>query len=219
MRKDQDLTAESGRLDKGLTGALSKPAAERNVGMEDQIRKTIDEITSERAKLLDIFNQRYPDYIALSKPQPITIEQAQALLSDDEALVVIDLDLKSYVWVITNDRAEWKALSVSAQDVSKEIETLRAGLDPNAQTRFDRTVAYQLYRQLLEPIEGIITQKKRLSFVFDGALTSLPPHVLITSDPSNKDLVSLDWLIRKYAVTVLPSIASLKILRGSNSPL
>jgi hypothetical protein len=36
------------------------------------------------------------------------------------------LDLKSYVWVITNDRAEWKALSVSAQNVSKKIETLRA---------------------------------------------------------------------------------------------
>ena len=96
----------------------------------------------------------------------------------------------------------------------KEIETLRTGLDPNAPKPFDRTVAYQLYRQLLEPIEGIIAQKKRLSFVFDGALTSLPPQVLITSDPSNKDLVSLDWLIRKYAVTVLPSIASLKVLRG-----
>ena len=105
----------------------------------------------------------------------------------------------------------------SAQDVSKEIETLRTGLDPNAPKPFDRTVAYQLYRQLLEPIEGIIAQKKRLSFVFDGALTSLPPQVLITSDPNNKDLGSLDWLIRKYAITVLPSIASLKILRGQQS--
>jgi CHAT domain-containing protein len=136
------------------------------------------------------------------------------LLADDEALVAIDLDLKSYVWVITKDGAEWKALSVSAQDVSKEIESLRAGLDPNAQKPFDRGLAYQLYRQLLEPVEGIITQKERLSFVLDGALTSLPPHVFITSDPSNKDLGSLDWLIRKYAVTVLPSVASLKVLRG-----
>jgi CHAT domain-containing protein len=56
-----------------------------------------------------------------------------------------------------------------------------------------------------------------LSFVLDGALTSLPPHVLITSDPGNKDLGSLDWLIRKYAVTVLPSVASLKVLRGHQS--
>ena len=74
-----------------------------------------------------------------------------------------------------------------------------------------------LYRQVLGPIEEIISQKKRLSFVFDGALTSLPPQVLIISDPNGKDFASLDWLIRKYAVTVLPSIASLKILREEKS--
>ena len=186
VRKDQDLTAESDRLDKGIIGAVSKPPAERNPLMEKQIRKRIDEIKSERAKLQEVFNQRYPDYVALSKPQPLTIEQTQALLADDEALIAIDLDLKSYVWVITKDRAEWKLLSVSAEDVSKEIEALRTGLNPNAPKPFDRNVAYQLYRQLLGPIEEIIAQKKRLSFVFDGALTSLPPQVLITSDPSRQ---------------------------------
>jgi CHAT domain-containing protein len=56
-----------------------------------------------------------------------------------------------------------------------------------------------------------------LSFVLDGALTSLPPQVLITTDPDGKNLNSVDWLVRKYAVTVLPSIASLKILRGEKS--
>jgi CHAT domain-containing protein len=213
VRKDQDLTAEVGQLDKRIDAAVSKPPKERNPTMEQQIRKRIDEIDVERATLQEVLTQRYPNYVALSKPQPLTIEQTQELLADDEALVAIDLDLKSYVWVITKDRAEWKALSVSARDVSKEIEALRTGLDPNAPKLFDRDLAYRLYRQLLEPIEGIITQKKRLSFVLDGALTSLPPHVLITSDPGKSDLVSLDWLIRKYAVTVLPSVASLKVLR------
>ena len=217
VRKDQDLTAEIQRLDKSIVDAVSKPPAERNPLVEKLIRKRMDEITPERAKLQEVLNERYPDYVALSKPQPLTIEETQALLADDEALIAIDLDLKSFVWVITKDRAEWKLLSVSADDVSKEIETLRIGLNPNAPKPFDRTVAYQLYRQLLEPIEGIIAQKKRLSFVFDGALTSLPPQVLITSDPNNKNLGSLDWLIRKYAITVLPSIASLKILRGQQS--
>jgi CHAT domain-containing protein len=214
VRKNQDLTAEIDGLDKRIIEAVSKPTVERNSVAENQIRKRMDEIRSESTKLQEVLTQRYPDYIALSKPQPLTIEQTQALLADDEALVAIDLDQKSYVWVITKHRAEWRALSVSAQDVSKEIETLRTGLDPDASKPFDRDLAYQLYRQLFEPIEGIITQKKRLSFVFDGALTSLPPHVLITSDPSNRDLVSLDWLIRKYAITVLPSVASLKVLRG-----
>ena len=47
---------------------------------------------------------------------------------------------------------------------------------------------YQLYQQVLGPIEDIISQKKRLSFVLDGALTSLPPQVLIASDPEGKNL-------------------------------
>ena len=123
------------------------------------------------------------------------------MLADDEALVTIDLNEKSYVWVITQDRAEWKELSVSAEDVSKVIGILRTGLNPDAPKPFDRKLAYQLYQQVLGPIEEIIAQKTRLSFVLDGALTSLPPQVLITTDPNGKDLISLDWLARKYAIT------------------
>jgi CHAT domain-containing protein len=43
---------------------------------------------------------------------------------------------------------------------------------------------------------------------------SLPPQVLVTSDPTGKALKDVDWLIRRHAVTILPSIASLKVLRG-----
>jgi CHAT domain-containing protein/uncharacterized protein HemY len=217
VRKDQDLTAEADRLDKSIIAAASKPPAERNQVMEDQIRKRIGEINLERDKLQDLFNQRFPDYVALSKPQPLTIEDTQALLADEEGLVTIDLDVRSHVWVITKDRADWKELSVSAEDVSKEIGSLRAGLNPDAPKPFDRKLAYRLYLQLLGPIEEFITQKTRLSFVFDGALTSLPPQVLITTDPAGKDRDLLDWLIRKYAITVLPSVASLKVLRGERS--
>ena len=104
--------------------------------MEDQIRRRIDDIKFERGKLQDVFNQRFPDYVALSKPQPLTIEETQALLADDEALVAIDLDKKSYVWVIAKDRAEWKELSVSAEEVSKEVETFAF----RAQSRFSKAL-------------------------------------------------------------------------------
>jgi hypothetical protein len=49
----------------------------------------------------------------------------------------------------------------------------------------------------------------------NGALTSFPLQLLVTSDPSGKKLRDVVWLLRKYAVTVLPSPASLKILRES----
>ena len=214
VRKDQDLTAEADHLDKSITAAISKPPAERNTAIEDQIRKRIDEIKSKRDNLQNVFIQRFPDYVALSKPQPLTIEQTQALLTDDEALVTIDLDKSSYVWVITKDRVEWKELSVSAENVSKKVRILRDGLDPVCWKPFNRDLAYQLYQQVLGPVEDIISQKTRLSFVLDGSLTSLPPQLLITSDPDGKDLNSVDWLVRQYAVTILPSVASLKVLRG-----
>jgi CHAT domain-containing protein len=47
-------------------------------------------------------------------------------------------------------------------------------------------------------------------------LTSLPPQLLVANDPSGKKLKELDWLIRSHAVAVLPSVASLKILRSGS---
>ena len=53
--------------------------------------------------------------------------------------------------------------------------------------------------------------------VMNGALTSLPPQVLVTRDPAGKDLKSTDWLIRRHAIAILPSVYSLKVLRGENA--
>jgi CHAT domain-containing protein len=55
-----------------------------------------------------------------------------------------------------------------------------------------------------------------LSFVVNGALTSLPPQLLVTRDPSGNALKDVDWLIRTHSVTVLPSVESLKVLRGKS---
>jgi tetratricopeptide (TPR) repeat protein len=145
VRIDQDLTAESDRLDKTIISAVSRPPAERNASAEDQLRRRIDEIKSERDKLPHWAQSRL-----LERP-------------------------------------------------------------------FNPSLAYQLYRQVLGPIEEIISQKTRLSFVVDGALTSLPPQVLITSEPGDKDFASLDWLVRKYAITIFPSVASLKTLSAEKS--
>ena len=217
VREDQDLATEAERLDRAIVEAVSKEPSKRESMAEQRIRDRLDEASKERNDLQQVFVRDFPNYAALSKPEPLTTNEIQSLLDNDEALVTIDIDKKSYVWVITKDRAEWKELTVSAEDVSKLVQTLLTGLDSDLPRPFDRNLAYQLYRQVLGPIEDIISQKTRLSFVFDGALTSLPPQVMITSDPGDKDVVSLDWLIRKYAVTVLPSIASLKILRGEKS--
>src|SRR4029077_20999606 len=90
VRKDQDFAVESERLDKVIIAAVSKGTTERNATAEDHIRSRIANIKLERYNLQDIFNQRFPEYVALAKPQPLSVEQTQALLADDEALVAFD---------------------------------------------------------------------------------------------------------------------------------
>ena len=121
VRKDQDLATEAERLDRAIVEAVSKEPSKRDSIAEQRIRDRLDEASKERNDLQQVFVRDFPNYAALSKPEPLTTKEIQALLDNDEALVTIDLDKKSYVWVITKDRAEWKELSVSAEDVSKLV--------------------------------------------------------------------------------------------------
>jgi CHAT domain-containing protein len=171
------------------------------------------EVKAEREKLQQAFSERFPDYGALSKPQPLSVPDTQVLLADDEALLVLDFGLKSYAWIITKSDADWTELKVSAGDLDAQVRNLRAWLtDPRKQ--FDADLAYKVYQETLGAFADKIASKQRLSIVTNGALTSLPPQLLVTKDPSGKSLKEMNWLIRSHAITVLPSVASLKILRS-----
>jgi CHAT domain-containing protein len=97
------------------------------------------------------------------------------------------------------------------------VQRLRSQFNIDSRQEFDPGLSFGLYRQLIAPLEGVIGSKLRLSFVLDGPLTSLPPQLLVTRDPAGKSLKDIDWLVRRHAVTVLPSLASLKVLRGHSA--
>jgi tetratricopeptide (TPR) repeat protein len=89
---------------------------------------------------------------------------------------------------------------------------------------FDLGLAHELYETLLGPVESLIKDKRHLIVVPSGALTALPFHLLVTDDPAvavpqvktARDLAvyrDAAWLLRRHAVSVLPSVASLKALR------
>ena len=76
----------------------------------------------------------------------------------------------------------------------------------------------ELYAALLGPVEALIKDKRHLLVVPSGPLTALPFHLLVTEKPAVarpeiKDLAAYRdaaWLIKRHAITVLPSVASLK---------
>jgi CHAT domain-containing protein/Tfp pilus assembly protein PilF len=213
VRKDQDLSLESKNLDKTLIAAVSRMPSERNQIAEDRIRERLVEIELERKQLTEQLASRFPNYIALAKPQPLSLTETQRLLVDDEALVAFSIDDQSYAWVVTKTESYWLKLPTSRNAINEQVSSLRQSLTLASEKPFDLKLAHKIYESTFGHVAAKITGKKRVSIVANGALTSLPLGLLVASDSTGKKLKDADWLIKSYAITVLPSIYSLKTMR------
>jgi CHAT domain-containing protein/Tfp pilus assembly protein PilF len=228
VRKDQDLAAESEALDKAIIAAVSKPPAQRDASSEQRSRARIAAIASERSALQKTLAVEFPDYASLSNPLPLAVKDVQSLLSADEAMVLYAVvDRRSYVIAITREGADWKEIPFGADVLVQKVSSFRRGLDvgkardgSGKSSRFDLALANELYVTLLGPVEALIKNKRSLLTVPSGALTALPFHLLVTAPPQAAIPDTLDgyrsaaWLLRRQAVSVLPSVVSLKSLRA-----
>jgi hypothetical protein len=116
VRRDQDLTAEAESLDKAVVEFMSKPPAQRSAAAEEEIRKRIDAVKAERETLNQIFNSRFPDYMALSRPQPVSLQETRACSPMT----------RRSAWIITSTDADWEELSISKRDLGAQVRALRA---------------------------------------------------------------------------------------------
>ena len=215
IRRDQDLAMESARLDKNLVDASSKPVEQRYAPGEEEIRGRLAGIAAERQTLQSTLAKDFPDYIALAQPEPLTASETQALLDDDEAVVAFYEGIeKSYAWTLTKEEGFWTEIPTNAKQLNEQVQQLRSSLTFNADAPFDATLAYRIYQETFGPIADKIADKKRLSVIANGALTSIPLGMLVTKDPTGKSLKDTDWLIKSFAVTVEPSISSIKTMRA-----
>jgi len=214
VRRDQDLAGEASRLDKSLTTEATKASGQRNAANENQLRKRIAQIETERKIASDTLGREFPGYVALSKPAALSLDETRMLLADDEAVVAFHIGEKaSYAWVVSRTRAFWTPLPATGAEVTDEVKKLRQMVTADADKPFDAALAYRLYQQTFAPVEEWIAGKKRISVFANGALTSIPFGMLVTRDPTGKSLGDINWLIKSHAVTVLPSIYSLKTMR------
>jgi CHAT domain-containing protein len=230
VRRDQDLAAEADALDRAIVAAVSKERSKRDAAAEQRSRDRLAAIAAERATLQKTFATEFPDYAALSNPLPMTVKEIQALLSGDEAMVLFSVvDTQSYVFAMTRDRFDWKSLPSGADALTQKVAAFRHGLDlnkidangrPDRSALFDLARANELYVTLLGPVEALIKDKPSLLVVPAAALTALPFHLLVTEKPALAIPENFEgyrdaaWLLKRQAVSVLPSAASLKGLRA-----
>jgi len=201
----------------------------RRTALRDDMDRTERAVKDARAAIVAAF----PAYVALADPEPLALDQVKALLRPDEGLVAVLVgSSRSYVWAVTREGAEWAEIEAGARELAEHVEALRRGLDPLAQQDaegsegsragvvqgFDLARAHALYRLVLGPVAGSLAGKRHLIVVPTGALTSLPFQVLLTAPPpaagTPAALREAAWLIKRHALSVLPSVPALAALRA-----
>jgi CHAT domain-containing protein/tetratricopeptide (TPR) repeat protein len=239
VRERQDLAVARRDKEKALIVALSKPEGHQDRAGVDAIRKQIGEIEAKLTAIDARLDKEFPEYAALAKPTPLKVEEAQRLLGADEALLFwLPSNRESYVFAVTREGFDWTSLPVSERALADKVVAFRKGLDVQvlhqqldalAKTGtpdlFDLALAHDLYAALIGPVETLVKDKRHLIVVPAGPLTAMPFHLLVTEKrvaPQAKDTLKREdlaayrdaaWLVKRQAVTVLPSVASLKALR------
>jgi CHAT domain-containing protein/Tfp pilus assembly protein PilF len=227
VRRDQNLAGEVDALDKAIIAGLSRQGS-RDPAAARRGRDRIVAIAAERASLQKTLAVEFPDYAALSNPLPLKTKEIQALLSGDEALVLYALaDKESFVVALTREASDWQRIPLGADAITSRVAAFRRGLDVEQASDasgkshlFDLALANDLYAALLGPVEALTKGRRGLLVAPSGALTALPFHLLVTEKPPAAIPDKIEgyreaaWLLKRQAVSVLPSVSSLKALRG-----
>lgn len=210
---------------------ITRPGADR-IGLAGRITEMRAELAAADAQL----KRDFPRYAELTRPRPLSVAEVQDLLSPGEALVLTFIgETYAFVWAIAPDRAAWHRVNAGREVTAEGVAALRAALDPSAPSRgavavddagqsgpwvapFPRKVARRMYEAFLEPLTPVLEGAAHVYVVANGPLTALPFAVLVTSDSPGGDedaeaLRSTPWLIRRHALTTLPSVESLEVVK------
>jgi CHAT domain-containing protein len=235
LKKVDDIDRDLVGLEQTLTHSLTLDP-DRSAQEFSRIRAEMAAATAQRNELLIEIEKSFPDYARLINPKPLSASSVRALLEPDEAMLTIMVGYEEiYVWCLTREEVVWRKLELQPQELESTIRTLREGLeiepeDPreDAQKKplFDLGLAHKLYASLLGPVSSTISAKTRLLVVSSGPLTSLPLHLLVTTKPAvakptreqSTAYGDVEWLVKRFAVSVLPSVESFEALRRRARP-
>ena len=229
VRQEQDMHKQIQALQENLSDALMTPPGQQDVQGLNALKTTMDGMEKARNAILAEINKRFPKYAGFTNPQPVTIGQVRGTLHPNEALIsIFTAGGKSYIWAVPkHGENRFSVAPLGRRTLRQTVTHLRKALDPNPHTlgdipAFDLIEAHRLYRMLLKPVEPAWKDAKDLLITISGPLDQLPLSLLPTEPvelSSKKEELfahyrEVPWLIRKFSVTMLPSVNSLVTLRS-----
>ena len=233
-RQAQDADKEYAATSALLAEVFALPSDQQDLTTVANLVRRLDELRKVRADAGETMSPKFPRYAQLLRPLPPSVADAQAALHPGEALIAYYVDdHRTLIWAVPpKGEPTFAAVALGRQDLEDKVALVRAALEPRGGALddippFDLATAYDLYRQLLEPVKAGWSGAQSLLIVPHGALGYLPFSLLPTAPapapspgalPRFSNYRQVPWLIRRAAVTVLPSVSTLTLLRALPAP-
>ncbi len=227
----QDNEDELQAVYKNLIAQRSAPPDKQLPSVIAAMEKRIEAIQKEQAQALVDIRRQFPKYDALVNPRPADLATArQALLPGEALLSIYVTDAGTYVWAAGSGPDSTLQFHFSPKPrawLAEQVKRLRdavdltTGISPD-RMKFDVDAAHAIYQEFLAPVEGAWAQGDTLLVVANDALGQVPFSMLVTNEAPGKAETGLPlshyrqtpWLLRKAAISYLPSVSALVTLRS-----
>jgi len=221
-----DLIGQAQRIQDTMSTELSfeitLPQDQRSREVEDRLFATKRAAELELKKVEAELAAKYPDYVALTKPQPLSLRQVRERLSPQEGLVSFLIGRKvSFVTLIRRDGIYLGEIKESEAGLAETVTSLRRALEIQAGSvnEYDLDLAHGLYRTLFADIEPKLEGLNHLIVAPSGPLASLPFSILVTRPPASASYSDAKWLVSQAAISHAPSIKAFFALRSNERPI
>jgi tetratricopeptide (TPR) repeat protein len=136
VRERQDLVEEWQRRDQMHSASMAQDPGKRDHLAETPNVTRLAAIDAQIAEIDTRLLAEFPDYATLAKPTPLSMEDVQAHLGADEALVLFldthqaqPLPEETFIWIVTKTDTRWLHSDLGTPALGREVAALRCGLD------------------------------------------------------------------------------------------
>ena len=132
---------------------------------------------------------RYPRFMELTNPKPVTLEDLQGrLLKPGEALLTyVLLPQETLVFGITRERMKMAVSSVPRDDIARRIHAVRRSIEKVTSgesvlflREIDPANLYSLQRDLIAPVADVLAGSEKVIVVGDGPLHTIPFELFVS---------------------------------------
>jgi len=219
-----------------IEGQLARALPQDDPTKAARVGAALDAVGRELANLDARLQRDNPKYAETISPPALSVAQAQARLRPGEGMLfIVPTGEDVHVFALSRTKVAWNRVEGGQAKLEPRIRALRCQVDDGAcggkarpiadghVAPYDLQTAHSLYRELIAPVEGALGGVDRLFVTTSGAFAGLPLGLLPTAPPQAgrtgpQALAATNWLADRYALTTLPSVASLRTTAPSKRP-